>query len=107
MDIELGHNNFCEITRVETVMMADGRGVVRMVALFAWMLMAVTSLDCGDPVAPVLGKIKGLEEGVRSWCAGEDLQEGVDGVLGKIEGAAFEENFGGNDNLFVPELRRG
>ncbi|KAG5548783.1 hypothetical protein RHGRI_014212 [Rhododendron griersonianum] len=74
MDIELGHNNFCEITRVEMVMMADGRGVVRMVAPFAWMLMAVRRLDCGeDPIAAVLGKIEGLEEG-------------VGGVLGNIDG---------------------
>ncbi|KAI8561142.1 hypothetical protein RHMOL_Rhmol04G0314600 [Rhododendron molle] len=74
MDIDLGHNNFCEITRLETVMMADGRGVVRMVASFAWMLMPVRRLECGDdPIAPVLGKIEGLEEG-------------VGGVLGKIDG---------------------
>ncbi|KAG5522357.1 hypothetical protein RHGRI_001132 [Rhododendron griersonianum] len=74
MDIELGHNNFCEITGVEMVMMADGRGVVRMVAAFARMLMPVRRLDCGeDPIATVLGKI-------------ESLEDGVGGVLGKIDG---------------------
>ncbi|KAG5552341.1 hypothetical protein RHGRI_010428 [Rhododendron griersonianum] len=95
MDIELGHNNFCEITGVEMVMMADGRGVVRMVAAFARMLMPVRRLDCGeDPIATVLGKI-------------ESLEDGVGGVLGKIEGAPFEENFGGNDTPFCPLTSTG
>ncbi|KAI8560912.1 hypothetical protein RHMOL_Rhmol04G0292700 [Rhododendron molle] len=83
MDIELGHNNFCEITRVETVMMADGRGVVRMVAPFAWMLMAVTSLDCGDPVAPFWRNARRA-----LWTVGVDkemhLKEAVES-LQKIE----------------------
>ncbi|KAG5530689.1 hypothetical protein RHGRI_025601 [Rhododendron griersonianum] len=69
MEIELGHNSFCEITRVEMVLTADGGGVVQMVAVSAWMVMAVRRLYCGnDPIAAVLGKIEGLRrESVVCW----------------------------------------
>ncbi|KAG5557513.1 hypothetical protein RHGRI_007673 [Rhododendron griersonianum] len=54
------------------------------------MVMAVRRLYCGkDPIAAVLGKIKGLED-----------RPG--GVLGKIEGEPFEDNFWGERKPFSP-----
>ncbi|KAF7127219.1 hypothetical protein RHSIM_Rhsim11G0046000 [Rhododendron simsii] len=52
MEIELSHNNFCEISCVEMVMMANSGGVVWMVMTdggsVAWMVMAVGRVDCGE-----------------------------------------------------------
>ncbi|KAF7150676.1 hypothetical protein RHSIM_Rhsim02G0161700 [Rhododendron simsii] len=81
----------------------------------AWMVMAVRRLDCGDwrghtPITDVLGKIEGLEEGlggVLGKIDGLGVEDRTSGVLRKIEGESFEENFWGERKPFSPSTWTG
>ncbi|KAI8560688.1 hypothetical protein RHMOL_Rhmol04G0276300 [Rhododendron molle] len=101
MEIELGHKNFSEMTRVEMVMMADGRGRHADGRAVASLVMEVRHLDCGkDPIVAVLGKIQGFEDGVGSVLGKiEGLEDGVGCVLGKIEGL---EDYRTNQQSDIP-----
>ncbi|KAI8542376.1 hypothetical protein RHMOL_Rhmol08G0134000 [Rhododendron molle] len=94
MEIELGHKNFSEMTRVEMVMMADGRGRRADGGAVASLVMEVRRLDCEkDPIAAVVGKIQGLEDGVGR-------------VLGKIDSMPDELEPNLNGSPTSPEYSR-